>query len=195
MTHANQLSVLRMVLVPFFVLLVLQRQVGGALAIFLAAGLTDALDGIIARRYGQKTPLGMVLDPMADKLLVTSAFVVLSLDGLDLLLQIPLWLTVPVIGRDVLLVLGAAALNLTLGRWRFPPSVYGKAATVCQLGTVLGVLAGNAWGRDLFVLAPWFYLTLALTVISGLHYLVQGAKILRAAPKGGGFVRGHHKEQ
>ncbi|HLV02540.1 MAG TPA: CDP-alcohol phosphatidyltransferase family protein, partial [Acidobacteriota bacterium] len=103
MTSANQLTVLRMVMVPLFVLLVIYDYLGLAILTFFLAGVTDMLDGLIARKFGQKTPLGTFLDPIADKLLLVSAFVVLSLDSLNLAVRIPLWLTITVISRDLIL--------------------------------------------------------------------------------------------
>jgi cardiolipin synthase len=178
MISANQLTILRMVFVPIFVFLVLERHLGGALAVFLLAGVTDLLDGLIARKFGQKTPIGTFLDPAADKLLLTASFIVLSQGAVGLTMTIPLWLTITVIGRDVLLVISIVIINLTMGRHLFPPSIYGKATTAVQLVTVLGVLVVNYWG----ITVPWvlyiFYLAFALTVISGMHYLARGMKLV-----------------
>ncbi|MGH9341517.1 MAG: CDP-alcohol phosphatidyltransferase family protein [Acidobacteriota bacterium] len=173
MTAANQVTLLRIVFVPVFILLVLYGNIGGALAIFLLAGATDLLDGLIARNFGQKTPLGILLDPVADKLLLTSSFILLSLDTLGLMVIMPLWLTVTVIARDVLLVLSAIVINLTVGRRLFSPSIFGKASTAAQLLAVFLVLLANYLQIQGDFLNPFFYLTLALTVISGLHYLVR----------------------
>ena len=178
MTSANQLTVLRMAFVPLFLLLVVYGHSGGALAVFVLAGITDALDGLIARRLNQKTPLGTFLDPIADKLLLVSAFAVFSLTTLDLTIRIPLWLTITVISRDVLLVISVLIINLTVGRRLFYPSIFGKATTAIQLTLVLTVLVSNY--RQVRV--PFFdillYATLLLTVLSGLGYLVQGFKII-----------------
>ncbi|MDA2933915.1 CDP-alcohol phosphatidyltransferase family protein [Acidobacteria bacterium AH-259-D05] len=178
MISANQLTILRMVFVPIFVLLIVYDYFGGALAIFLLAGVTDLLDGLIARKFGQKTPIGTFLDPVADKLLLAACFVLLSRGSAELMVQIPLWLTITVIGRDALLVISIVIINLTMGRHLFPPSIYGKATTAVQLLTVLIVLVINY----LKVAVPWvrfiFYLTFALTVISGMHYLARGMKLV-----------------
>lgn len=174
MTLANQLTILRMACVPLFLILVLYGYLKGALGVFLLAGVTDLLDGLIARRYGQKTPLGTVLDPIADKLLLSTAFVVLSLEGLDMRVRLPLWLTITVIGRDVLLVLSVLVINLVLGRRLFPPSLLGKATTAAQLFLILMVLAGNAFALALPGIDLLIYLVLVLTVASGLHYLIKG---------------------
>jgi cardiolipin synthase len=101
LTLANQLTILRIMLIPAFVLLVVYGYLGWALMTFLVAGITDALDGLIARRAGQRTSLGAWLDPMADKLLLVTAFIVLSLPSGGFANRIPVWLTVLVITRDV----------------------------------------------------------------------------------------------
>jgi cardiolipin synthase (CMP-forming) len=186
MTSATQLTVLRMILVPVFVLLILYQHLGWALAVFLLAGLTDLLDGLIARRYKQKTPLGTMLDPLADKLLLTSAFIVLTLDSIDLNFQIPLWLTVTVISRDLLLVLSVLIINLTIGRRLFSPSLLGKLTTACQLLLVMLVLIVNGVGIQIEGLWIVVYLTLALTVSSGMHYILRGMILIQ---KEGGMVQ------
>ena len=132
LTLANQLTLARLLLVPALVILVVYGHNGWALVTFVVAGLTDALDGLIARRAGQRTSLGALLDPMADKLLLLSTFVVLTLPGLNLTNQIPLWLTVLVISRDVIIVVTVAVVNLAVERFTFYPSVFGKIATFLQ---------------------------------------------------------------
>lgn len=177
MTVANQLTILRMAFVPVFVLLVVYKYFGGALAIFILAGVTDVLDGVIARKYGQQTPLGTFLDPVADKLLLISSFVLLSLNTLELTLQLPLWLTITVIGRDILLIVSVVVINLTMGRKLFPPSVLGKATTAFQLITVFVVLVINYLNLEISIVIFLFYATFGFTLSSGLHYLVRGMKI------------------
>src|SRR5262249_57336275 len=105
LTPANQLTLLRMLLIPAFVILVVYGELGWALAVFITAGVTDALDGLLARLSGQKTTLGAWLDPMADKLLLVSTFVVLTLPGLGLENRLPIWFTVLILSRDVVIVL------------------------------------------------------------------------------------------
>lgn len=184
MTSANQLTILRMALVPMFILLLVYGYNGGALAIFVLAGITDALDGLVARKLNQKTPLGTFLDPIADKLLLMSAFVVLSLTTLRLTVEIPLWLTITVISRDVLLVVSVLVINLTVGHRLFPPSMLGKAATALQLITVLAVLTSNYMEVQVHLFGVLLYATLLLTVSSGLHYLVRGLRIIGDQPQG-----------
>ena len=111
LTLANQLTIMRIMLIPVFVLLVVYGFLGWALVVFLVAGTTDALDGLIARWTDQRTSLGAWLDPMADKLLLVSTFVVLTMPGLDLANRLPIWLTVLVISRDVIISLTEAGIS------------------------------------------------------------------------------------
>ena len=129
LTFANQLTILRIVLIPAFVLLVVYGRLGAALLVFVTAGATDALDGLIARRAGQRTSLGAWLDPMADKLLLVTTFIVLTLPGITLTNHLPLWLTVVVISRDVVILAVVAIVNLAIGPRTFRPSLLGKATT------------------------------------------------------------------
>ena len=177
MTSANQLTILRMVSVPLFVLLIVYNYIGGALMVFVLAGLTDLLDGFIARRFGQKTPLGVFLDPIADKLLIMSSFIVLSIDGVELVVKIPAWLTITVIGRDILLVISVMIINLAIEKRLFLPSVFGKATTFIQLVTVFVVMLLSYFKLEFSGIDMLFYATFVLTAISGLHYLARGMRI------------------
>ena len=177
MTSANQLTILRMVSVPLFVLLIVYDYIGGAFMVFVLAGLTDLLDGFIARRFGQKTPLGTFLDPIADKLLIMSSFIVLSIDGLELVVKIPAWLTITVIGRDILLVISVMIINLAIEKRLFSPSVFGKATTFIQLVTVFVVMLLSYLKLEFSGVTMLFYATFVLTVISGLHFLASGMTI------------------
>jgi cardiolipin synthase len=178
LTPANQLTLLRVLLVPTFVLLIIYGRMGWALVTFLVAGVTDALDGLIARRSGQKTNLGAWLDPMADKLLLVSAFVVLTLPDLGLMNRLPIWLTVLVISRDIVIVLTVAIINLAVGPRTFRPSVFGKIATLVYILTCLVTLIFNYLDRP----SPWVtvfvYASLGITVLSSLHYLFRTARIV-----------------
>ena len=126
LTPANQLTLLRMLLIPAFVILVVYGHLGWALFVFATAGLTDALDGLIARRSAVKSNLGAWLDPMADKLLLVTTFVVLTLPSLDLANPLPLWLTILIISRDVVIILTVAIVNLANGPHTFRPSILWK---------------------------------------------------------------------
>jgi cardiolipin synthase len=174
LTTANGLTILRIVFIPVFIILLTDGSTGLALATFLAAGITDILDGVIARRYGQKTSIGTVLDPLADKLLMVTSIVILSLPQMGFPNVFPRWLTILLISRDVLMMLVALVIVLMVG-WRFfKPSIYGKASTMLQMLTVLAVLYCNWRGAAVPELRMMYYLTGALTAFSGLHYLVTG---------------------
>ncbi len=178
LTIANQLTILRMLLIPAFVLLVVYQQLGAALGVFVTAGLTDALDGLIARSAGQRTSLGAWLDPMADKLLMVTTLIVLTLPGVPLVNHVPLWLTVLIISRDVVIVSVVAIVNLAIGHHTFSPSIWGKLATVSYIMLVVVVMYFN-WQREssLFVDAM-VWLALALTLVSSAHYLVRVRKLV-----------------
>jgi cardiolipin synthase len=174
-TIPNLLSLLRMGLIPLFIIAVLQGQSTKALLIFLIAGLTDAMDGFIARFWNQKSPLGAFLDPIADKLLLTSAYVVLSFPTLNHGAQIPLWVTVLVIARDVLLVAVGLILYLAGGVRAFPPTLLSKINTVFQVTAVVVVLFSGPVPQ-LEGIAEWLLIAVAgLTVASGLDYIYRAA--------------------
>lgn len=178
LTPANQLTLLRMLLIPAFVILVVYGQLGSALAVFAAAGITDALDGLIARRSGQKTTLGAWLDPMADKLMLVSAFVVLTLPNLGLANKLPLWLTALVISRDVCIVITVAIVNLAIGRRTFRPTIYGKTATAVYIVTVSMAMLFNYLGYHSPVVTLCIYASLAITLVSGFHYVWHASRLL-----------------
>jgi len=173
LTLANRLTILRILMTPVIVVLLLYRQTGAALGVFLLAGITDALDGFVARSRGQKTPLGMVLDPLADKLLLTSTVVTLSF-----LRELPRWFAVILVSRDLILVGGSMILYMFLGKAATPPSRLGKATTGLQLATVLIAMLDNYLPALRPVVHPLAILTLALTVASGLDYVYRGARLL-----------------
>ena len=173
-TVANQLTLLRMGLAPLLVILVLSQRLRWALAVFVVAGVTDLLDGLIARLGHQQTTLGAMLDPVADKVLLTSAFVALTWTS-HLHVAIPVWLTVTTLSRDAIILTGVAIVNLTMGRRVFYPSLLGKLSTVSQLVTVGVVLLLNAFSLTLPGLDALFVVTLSLTVSSALHYLFSSS--------------------
>ena len=150
LTPANQLTLLRMLLTPALVILVVYGYLGWALGVFAVAGLTDLLDGLIAKSWGQGTNIGMWLDPMADKLLLLTTFVVLTLPGLELTNRLPVWLTVVVLSRDVIIVLTVAVVNLAVGPRTFEPSVWGKAATGIYIATGVVTMYFNYLGLSGF---------------------------------------------
>jgi cardiolipin synthase len=182
LTLANQLTLVRLALVPAFVILVLYGRMGWALAAFVTAGITDGLDGLIARWTNSRTALGAFLDPMADKLLLVSAFVVLSLPGIGLVNPIPVWLTVLVISRDVAIVVTVAVVSLTLGPRTFSPSIYGKIATAFYIVTVAVVLLFDFLRRTSILVDVLVWSSLAITLISGFHYTVHLRRTLSEPP-------------
>jgi len=180
MTAANQLTLLRMLLVPAFVILVVYGYLGWALIVFAVAGATDAFDGLIARRTGQKSTLGAWLDPMADKMLAISTFVVLTVPSLGLKNPLPIWLTVMIISRDVVIVATVAIVNLAIGRRTFKPSVYGKIATATYMVTAVVAMFFNYLGYHSAMVDVAIYASLAITLISSLHYIRHAARIIDA---------------
>ncbi len=189
MTTANKVTILRILLIPFFVVeLIYYLETGNeihrllALLSFAITAILDGVDGYIARRYNQKSELGAILDPLADKFLLVSAIVTLSFNRSPHLGQIPLWLTGTVLGRDVLLLIGIAVIRLTVGKVTVRPRLIGKVATVFQMAVVVWILLG--WDRDLNGrwFAVWSIGAAAFTGISGLLYVWDGVKQLGAHP-------------
>ena len=184
LTAANQLTFLRLALVPVFALSMLYGYPGWALITFITAGITDALDGLIARLTKDPSTLGAWLDPMADKLLLLTMFVMLTLPGLDVPNHVPLWLTVIVISRDVAIVMTVAVVNLAVGRRTFKPSMLGKGATAVFILTGVVALYENYRGVASEVLPLFIYLSLALTIASGVHYVVLAIRWVHADQSG-----------
>ena len=180
LTPANQMTLLRMLLIPAFVLLVVYGYLGSALVVFVVAGLTDMLDGLIARRTGQNSTLGAWLDPMADKLLAVSTFIVLTVPGLGLQNRLPIWLTLTIITRDVVIVLTVAIVNLAIGRRTFKPSMFGKVATATYMVTAVAAMFFNYLGYRSRVVDVLIWASLAITLISSLHYIRHAARIIES---------------
>ena len=179
LTYANQLTLLRMLFVPCFVLLLIYGHPKAATILFLIAAITDGLDGLIARKLQQKTVLGSYLDPMADKILLTAAFVTLTIPSLPMVLHIPTWLTIWTISRDVLIALSALIIHLQTQHTQFPPTFLGKCTTAVQLLTVGVCMMANFYTGLAQAIFPYIaYTTLALTVASGLHYAYRSIKII-----------------
>jgi len=172
-TIPNVITVVRILATPLFVIFLLQNSYGRALAVFLVAGLSDMVDGYIARNFQQKSPLGALLDPLADKLLMSASYLTLGYFG-----KIPPWLAVIVISRDVVIVGGIIILKLFAVQVRIEPAQISKWATAAQILTVFLTL----W-RELAPCPGWFFLlscwlTALLTVASGLVYLLRGLRLL-----------------
>jgi cardiolipin synthase len=171
---ANWLTLLRILLIPVFVSLLVYRQRGPALIVFLAAAATDLLDGYVARRRGSQSRLGAFLDPLADKLLLIASFVTLTW-----LKALPFWITAVVISRDLLLAIGALAIHIVGARLTPRPTWAGKFATFFQVLVVLsGVLTRFYQVQTGATLVIW--LAAIFTVISGLQYIMQGMRFLNA---------------
>ncbi len=182
LTAPNQLTLLRLVFVPFILMKILDGGYAWALALLVAAGISDMLDGTLARSLHQQTTLGQYLDPIADKLLLSSLFLVLSF-----VKQIPWRYTVLVFSRDVCILVTAAVLYTVVGLRDFQPSVFGKANTVAQIGTVFFVLLHAVNGALWIAVARriGLYSTFALTLISGIHYVfLLGPRLRRLDIKG-----------
>jgi cardiolipin synthase len=178
LTYANQLTILRIVLIPAFVLLVVYGRLGAALLVFITAGATDAFDGLIARRAGQRTSLGAWLDPMADKLLLVTTFIVLTLPGITLTNHLPLWLTVAVISRDVVIVGVVAVVNLAVGPRTFRPSLLGKATTAAFIATSVVVMFFNYRHETSMLVDAAIWLSLALTLVSSADYFLKLRRLI-----------------
>ena len=177
-TLANQLTLLRMLLIPVWVLLIVYGFFGWALVVFAVAGATDVFDGLIARLSGQKTTLGAWLDPAADKLMLLTTFIVLTLPNLGLVNPIPIWLTVLVISRDVGIVLTVAIVNLAIGPRTFKPSALGKGATAFFIATCVVVMYFNYLGRRSVIVDAFVWVAGAITVVSALDYVFRVARII-----------------
>ena len=165
-------------LIPVFVLLVVYGFLGWALVVFLVAGITDALDGVIARWTGQRTSLGAWLDPMADKLLLVTTFIVLTLPGVPLTNHIPLWLTVFVISRDVVIVGVVAIVSLAAGPRTFRPSMLGKLATATFIVTSVVIMYFNYRQEQSIAVDIVVWLSLTLTVASAADYFMRLRKLV-----------------
>jgi cardiolipin synthase len=170
LTLANQITIVRMGLAPFLAVLIVYRRFYWALAVFVLAAVTDLLDGLIARVGRQKTSLGAMLDPLADKVLSASCFVALTWST-GLTASIPAWLAVVTLSRDAIIFVSVAVINLTVGRRIFYPSLLGKLCTLSQLLTVGAVILMNALGRTSDPLEALFKGTLLFTVASAVHYV------------------------
>ncbi len=168
---ANLLSFLRMALIPLFLMTVIYGFPGWALIIFVTAGVTDGVDGYIARYWKQESSLGMYLDPMADKLLLTSAFILLAI--MDLPNRLPVWLTVLVIARDVIIVTCAGLIFLTVGSGNLKPTFISKVNTFFQIVTIYVVLLFNYLNRTSLFVNLFIWITAITTFVSGIHYLLR----------------------
>jgi cardiolipin synthase (CMP-forming) len=185
MTTANKITILRILLIPFFVVEILYYVRAGheihrllALVSFALAAICDGVDGYVARHYNQRSELGAILDPLADKLLLVSGIVVLSFDHSPYLESVPLWLTGTIIGRDILILIGMLLIQFMVGKVKVRPRIIGKVATVLQMVVVIWILLHwpDNWLRALSLA------TAICTGISGLLYVWDGTRQLGAHP-------------
>jgi cardiolipin synthase len=174
-TVPNQITFLRLGFLPLFLILIFYEKYAWALLVLFISAATDALDGLLARSLDQKSALGAYLDPIADKLLLSSSFVVLAMEK-----QIEWWLTILVISRDILLLVVAAVILIIQGYRPFPPSLLGKATTFFEIALVFFTLLGAAYpdARIAVLLHYLGYAVCAFVVISGFHYAVTVARRL-----------------
>lgn len=181
LTVPNLISFVRMALIPVFASLLYYGYGATALAVFVVAGVSDGIDGFIARRFHQESELGTIIDPIADKLLMTTAFIILTMPNVmqpARHLPVPFWVTAAVIGRDVLILTVAAAINVMTGFRGFKPSWLGKASTFVQVVAVGLILLSPVTGYSSYL--PTVYTTVAFfAVLSGFHYIFHVAKLMR----------------
>ena len=169
---ANKITIVRIVLIPFFIAAIIYARLEIALGIFILAVISDAADGFIARALKQKTVLGTILDPIADKLLLLSAYICLSLAGsIPPDLKLPAYVPIIVISRDVIIVLGSVIVYLVTSSLKVAPSAVGKMTTFFQMITVVSILVGFKYS---FVL---WNITVLFTILSGVDYVVKGSRL------------------
>ncbi len=177
-TIPNLISIFRLVLVPIAIDAILSGRFSLAFWVFLVAGISDGIDGFIARAFDQKSELGSYLDPLADKLLLVSIFVTMAVIG-----ALPVWLAILVLSRDVLII-GGVVLSWGLGmRLPIQPKMVSKANTMAQIGFAAMVLADKAFGW--FADGLWttgMVLVVALTVVSGVAYVVDWLRVMSSEP-------------
>jgi cardiolipin synthase len=176
-TVPNQLTFLRLVFLPLFIIAIKYDRYGLALGILVLGGASDALDGWLARQLDQKTALGTYLDPIADKLLLSSSYMVLAFKG-----RIGWWLAILVLGRDVLILVACAVILLAAGYRLFPPSSWGKATTAFEVALVVLALSVAVWNVPELLLTKqiFSYVVAALVMISGIHYSIVMSQRLHA---------------
>jgi cardiolipin synthase (CMP-forming) len=175
-TLPNFITLVRLAALPFFLVCISSGRFDIALAIFVAAGISDGVDGFLARRFDMKSALGAYLDPIADKLLLMSSYLFLAIPSYPARMKVPVWLAVMVLSRDFLLLLVGLLMILTSGKKQFPPTWAGKVTTVTQIVTVLFVLCANLWRWPREALLIAFGATASVTVISGFDYVHRVAR-------------------
>ncbi|MFN2634351.1 MAG: CDP-alcohol phosphatidyltransferase family protein [Thermoanaerobaculia bacterium] len=175
-TLPNFITLLRLAALPFFLYAISQGRFGIALIVFIAAGISDGIDGSLARRFDMRSALGAYLDPIADKLLLMSSYLFLTIPSFPAVVKVPVWLAFLVISRDVLLLTVALLLILSSSKRRFPPTWLGKVTTVTLIITVLFVLCANLWNWPQAVVLIAFGAAATVTILSGFDYIYQVAR-------------------
>lgn len=182
-TVANAITGLRIVLLFYFLYLVKVDRYGLAIIIFLIAGLTDFADGFVARRFNQYSALGRFLDPAADKLLTTAAYIVMALPHKDVgtdIAPIPLWLAVAVVGRDVLILLGSLIVYFVTRFKEFKPTLLGKINTFLEIGLIFWYLVFNHFDFWKPLLPVLYGVVITSVIVTGIEYVLQGVRVLAA---------------
>ncbi len=169
---ANWITIFRIFLIPIFIIFIGYNKPLYALFVFILAGLTDAIDGFLARKLNQITYLGRVLDPIADKALLISSFIFIYNSNLPV--RFPYWYVVLVISRDIYLLVGAAVIYFLKGGVRIRPSIFGKLTTFFQILSVIIVLVANIWFIPYWVVKLSIYAATFFTVLSTITYTHDG---------------------
>ena len=189
MTTANKVTILRMLLSPFFVVETLYYVKTGreefrlmAILAFAIASICDGVDGYIARHYNQRSELGAILDPLADKILLVSGIIVFTFNNEPYFGSIPLWLTGTILGRDVLILLGWVVIQMTVGKVKVRPRILGKIATVLQMISIIWILLHWDTQFNPAIFNAWTLGAAICTGISGLLYVWDGMKQLASHP-------------
>jgi cardiolipin synthase len=173
MNLANKISIARIILTPFFIASIVYSRMEVALVLFTLAVISDGVDGFIARTWNQKTKLGTIIDPIADKLLLISAFICLSaVKSIPPELKLPPYVPIIIISRDAIIVLGSIVIHLITGDVKISPSVLGKLTTFLQMMTIVSILV---FFRHSYII---WNIAVFLTVISGIDYIVKGSGLL-----------------
>ena len=171
LTIPNFITLTRILLTPLFIICLIQKRYHLAFWVFVLAGISDVADGLVARLWEQKSPLGLYLDPLADKFLILSSFITLSIYNL-----IPPWLTVVVVSRDLVLALGVLVFKLANFPLLLKPSLTGKMSTTLQVAAVILVLLAKIWSLSPTLLLAIFWLTGGITAFSGIHYILRALR-------------------
>jgi len=173
MNLANRITILRLLVIPFFIMAILYSRLEIALIIFALAALSDGVDGYIARKYNQKTELGRILDPLADKILIISALICLSVSKtIAPSFKLPPYVPIIIISRDAIIILGVLLIYVIKGEINIKPTLISKITTFFQMLTIIAVLMSFQFSSILWNLAIGF------TLVSGIDYIIKGSKIL-----------------